>query len=34
MAEAIEGMFLGVKFWVGPPLETGFYYDMIWAINR
>ena len=27
MAEAIEGMFPGVKFWVGPPLETGFYYD-------
>src|SRR4051812_11947609 len=28
MAEAIEGMFPGVKFWVGPPLETGFYYDV------
>ena len=23
MAEAIEGMFPGVKFWVGPSLETG-----------
>ena len=28
MAEAIEAMFPGVKFWVGPPLETGFYYDV------
>ncbi|MBS4066284.1 MAG: threonine--tRNA ligase [Chitinophagaceae bacterium] len=30
MAEAVEGMFPGVKFWVGPPLESpkGFYYDM------
>lgn len=28
MAEAIESRFAGVKFWVGPPLETGFYYDV------
>ena len=28
MAEAVEGMFPGVKFWVGPPVENGFYYDM------
>src|ERR1700733_6580242 len=28
MAEAVEGMFPGVKFWVGPPLDNGFYYDM------
>ena len=28
MAEAIEGMFPGVKFWVGPPLDNGYYYDM------
>ena len=28
MAEAVEQMFPGVKFWVGPPLEKGFYYDM------
>ncbi len=30
MAEAVESMFPGVKFWVGPPLESpkGFYYDM------
>ena len=28
MAEAIESMFPGVKFWVGPALENGFYYDV------
>src|SRR5215208_5994281 len=28
MAEAIESMFPGVKFWVGPPVENGFYYDV------
>ncbi|HET9745768.1 MAG TPA: TGS domain-containing protein, partial [Chitinophagaceae bacterium] len=28
MAEAVEGLFPGVKFWVGPPVENGFYYDM------
>jgi threonyl-tRNA synthetase len=28
MAEAVESMFPGVKFWVGPALEKGFYYDM------
>jgi threonyl-tRNA synthetase len=28
MAEAVEDKFPGVKFWVGPPLENGFYYDM------
>jgi threonyl-tRNA synthetase len=28
MAEAVEDTFPGVKFWVGPPLENGFYYDM------
>lgn len=28
MAEAVEGMFPGVKFWVGPSLEKGFYYDI------
>lgn len=28
MAEAIEAKFPGVKFWVGPPLENGFYYDV------
>src|SRR5882724_9704981 len=28
MAEAVESLFTGVKFWVGPPVENGFYYDM------
>lgn len=28
MAEAVESLFPGVKFWVGPPVEHGFYYDM------
>lgn len=30
MAEAVESLFPGVKFWVGPALESqqGFYYDM------
>jgi threonyl-tRNA synthetase len=28
MAEAVEALYPGVKFWVGPALERGFYYDM------
>ena len=28
MAEAVEALFPGVKFWVGPAVERGFYYDM------
>lgn len=29
MAEAVEALFPGVKFWVGPPLDSGgFYYDV------
>lgn len=28
MAEAIECLYPGVKFWVGPPVDRGFYYDM------
>jgi threonyl-tRNA synthetase len=28
MAEAVESMYPGVKFWVGPPLDNGFYYDI------
>ncbi len=28
MAEAIEQFFPGAKFWVGPPVENGFYYDV------
>lgn len=28
MAEALEANFPGVKFGIGPPVETGFYYDV------
>jgi len=28
MAEAVEATFPGVKFWVGPAIDRGFYYDM------
>lgn len=28
MAEAVECIFPGVKFWVGPALDKGFYYDI------
>ena len=28
MAEALEALYPGVKFWVGPPIENGFYYDV------
>ncbi len=28
MAEAVEATFPGVKFWVGPAIDKGFYYDM------
>lgn len=28
MAEAVENLYPGVKFWVGPALDKGFYYDM------
>lgn len=28
MAEAVEQLYPGVKFWVGPPLDNGFYYDI------
>lgn len=28
MAEAVETTFPGVKFWVGPAIDHGFYYDM------
>jgi threonyl-tRNA synthetase len=34
MAEAIENMYPGVKFWVGPPLEKGFYYDVDLGDNQ
>jgi threonyl-tRNA synthetase len=28
LAEAVESLFPDVKFWVGPPVDNGFYYDM------
>lgn len=28
MAEAVQSMYPEVKFWVGPVVEAGFYYDM------
>jgi threonyl-tRNA synthetase len=28
MAEAIEALYPGVKLAIGPPIETGFYYDI------
>ncbi|MFZ9718586.1 MAG: TGS domain-containing protein, partial [Chitinophagaceae bacterium] len=28
LAEAVESIFPGVKFWVGPAVDQGFYYDM------
>lgn len=28
LAEAMESLYPGIKFWVGPPIENGFYYDV------
>lgn len=28
MAEALEDLYPGIKFGIGPPVETGFYYDV------
>ena len=28
MAEALEGMYPGIKFGIGPPIEHGYYYDV------
>jgi threonyl-tRNA synthetase len=28
LAEALESIYPGVKFGIGPPIETGFYYDI------
>ncbi|HAK12440.1 MAG TPA: threonine--tRNA ligase, partial [Chitinophagaceae bacterium] len=28
MAEAIEAKYPGAKFWVGPAIDKGFYYDI------
>ena len=34
MAEAVESMFPGVKFWVGLLLKMGFIMIWIWAIRK
>jgi threonyl-tRNA synthetase len=34
MAEAVESKFPGAKFWVGPALEKGFYYDIDLGDNK
>ena len=28
LAEALEALYPGVKFGIGPPIENGFYYDV------
>src|SRR6185503_13242209 len=28
LAEAVEALYPGTKFGIGPPIETGFYYDV------
>lgn len=28
MAEALESLYPGIKFGIGPPIESGFYYDV------
>ena len=28
LAEALESLYPGVKFGIGPPIENGFYYDV------
>ena len=28
MAEALEALYPGIKFGIGPPVDTGFYYDV------
>ncbi|MCB0763858.1 MAG: TGS domain-containing protein, partial [Flavobacteriales bacterium] len=28
LAEAIEALYPGTKFGIGPPIENGFYYDI------
>ncbi|MBP6455481.1 MAG: threonine--tRNA ligase [Chitinophagaceae bacterium] len=34
LAEAVESLFQGVKFWVGPAVEGGFYYDIDLGENK
>ena len=28
MAEALEALYPGIKFGIGPPVDNGFYYDV------
>ncbi len=34
MAEAVEALFPGTKFGIGPPIENGFYYDIDMGAHR
>jgi threonyl-tRNA synthetase len=34
MAEAVEALFPGTKFGIGPPIENGFYYDIDMGDHR
>jgi len=34
MAEAVEALFPGTKFGIGPPIENGFYYDLDMGDHR
>ncbi len=34
MAEAVEAKFPGAKFWVGPAIDKGFYYDIDLGDNK
>ena len=33
LAQAVKHLYPEVRFWVGPAIETGFYYDMDLGIN-
>jgi threonyl-tRNA synthetase len=33
LAEALESLYKGVKFGIGPPIENGFYYDVDFGEN-
>ena len=34
LAEALEALYPGVKFGIGPPIENGFYYDIDLGPNK
>jgi threonyl-tRNA synthetase len=34
MAEALEALYPGTKFGIGPAIETGFYYDVDFGDHR